>query len=241
MRLSAKPPGVVGAALVVLALSGCASPAAPFPAPTVEPSVATTPRSTAAPTPTLAPIPTPVPTPTPTPAPSIEPWKEPTQAELVAACTKGKGIPEASPWDGSVYPYLRVSTDKRFQDGEPSFGLSKELLPRSSGAVAFTLDNYGPGDLRSNGFAKFELLECDSSVETAAGFCHYEGNVTTHLYYETKQIRLLAARTGKLIASRTFTAGSDCPYVVYGAHDGDDYINAVRSEDDVWIDSFGKH
>jgi hypothetical protein len=179
----------------------------------------------------------PTPTASPTGTPTIAWWLGPTEADLIAACSNGKGLPEASDWDGQVYPYLRVLTQMD-NGGEPSLFMATELLRNGEYPTAFDWP-YERSGLVAQGFSRFELVVCETeTAETYVGTCSYENGVTTQLYVATLEVRILAAKTGKSIASKSFNGSSSCPPVIVNGTSGK-YVNGDHTKD-LWIDSFDK-
>jgi hypothetical protein len=173
------------------------------------------PTSTVEPTPTLEPTPTVEPTPSPTPVvpfPDVTFTPAPTDDELAAVCD-GKPIPEAAKYAGTVHPLVVVYAGMILTD----FAINEEWA-----------SGYGwPGPIQLVVCVAFsdaeEVGRCGTYKRQSDGKV---GDVYRYRY--TQIVRVVVARTGKTLQSKTYygsippcTAslvafGAEPPWVILG-------------------------
>jgi hypothetical protein len=124
-----------------------------------------------------------VPTPTPVPTPTL--------AQLQAACGTGTPIPEAIPYAGSVHSYTVGKSG--IQDG---------------GVWAF-----------ADFDAPFQIIICeyDNADIQLPGYCWYSDNTGKQyqlgLVEGSETVRVLVARTGETLGTKTLSGLGTCPGV----------------------------
>jgi hypothetical protein len=170
--------------LVVLTaalLAGCASPPAAQ-APSFE-AASVAPPAVLPPTP----LPTPTPTPSPTPVPKATPTPGPTDAELAAAC-KGAPVPAAAKYGGAVHSLIVANETSGKWIADPSaylFNSPNQLVVCIHESRSEKVGSCGTYRRRSDGVV---------------------GEV--NLYKYTQKVRVIVAKTGKLLQSRTFVGNT---------------------------------
>jgi hypothetical protein len=208
-------PVAIGGLLLSLSLTlaGCGSgsanpsPAAATPVPTSAVTTAPTPAPTATPTPTPTPVrlPTPAEVPTPVPSPTTPPVPQPSDDELIAACAAGTPVPGAAPYAGTLHPLVVVYTDGL------QWWVDDDATSRPYDVDNKWIDDAWPSSV--------QLVACqDNRLEVKADSCgtytRQRDGVTGEVirYKEAQTVRILVAKTGKLLQSQTYYGSlPDCP------------------------------
>jgi hypothetical protein len=173
-----------------------------------EPTAEPTPSPTPVPTPT----PTPVPTPTPTPVPTPTPPPPVTEHELAAVCAKGTPILGAAKYAGTVHP----------------------LVVLYRGDTAWTLDS-GTYDINTRWDSydwpgPIQLVVCVSPeqqvlLESCGMYSRASDGAQGEidLYRNFKLVRVIVAKTGKTLQSKTFYGDTPtCATSISGVDNPDD-------------------
>ena len=173
------------------------SPALPnTPAPS--PAASATSAPTIAPTPTASPTPTPIPTATPLP---------PITAEQLAAACNGTPVPGAAPYAGTIHPLVVLGKN----------GLPEWTVDGIGQKYSYT---YAINNRWFNGSwdGPIQLVVCPSDPQTqklssCGSYTRSDGVVGQVIPYRYFVIvKVIIARTGKLLQSKTFYGGKapDC-------------------------------
>ena len=167
---------------------------------------------------------------------------EPTLAQLKAACKKGTPIPEAAAYAGPVHP--DVEGDSGFDAaGVWSFSVdlgSQGSEPYSSGVLPND-DQLGP----------IQLVVCqyeNAPIDTSHGgnYCWYSDNaghqLRVTLLLQSITVRVLVARTGKVLGDKTFRGNDICSSVEAPPANGASTMTETSGADGYpdWIAKFTK-